>query len=260
MRKNILTFFLATLTFCSGDLASAQPASKIPRLGFLALGSRSASTARTEAFRQGLRELGYVEGQNIIIEYRYAEGKFARLPDLAAELVRLKVDVVVTAGGSRAVQAAQNATRMIPIVMTGLTDPVAWGFIASLERPSGNITGLSHGGFELIGKRLALLKETTPRASRVAVFWNRASQRRMWCQKKCKPHHMPWDYRFNPLKCEDPTILTVHSKLRSKGVRAASLSGQARCSPLTEAGSWTSRQRSVCPEFIRGGITWRMAA
>ena len=112
-----------------------------------------------------------MEGQNLVIEYRDAEGKFDRLPHLAGELVRLKVDVIAAAG-SPAIQAAENATRTIPIVMTGMTDPVGWGFIASLDRPGGNITGLSLGGYELIGKRLGLLKETVPRASRVAVFWS----------------------------------------------------------------------------------------
>jgi putative tryptophan/tyrosine transport system substrate-binding protein len=172
MVTRIIAVLLVSLVHGSFALAQAQQPKKVVRIGYLAVSSPSAST---EAFRQGLRELGYVEGQNIIIEYRYAEEKYAQLPDLAAELVRLKVDVIVAAGGSRAVQAAQNATRTIPIVMTGLADPVAWGFIASLDRPGGNVTGLSHGGFELIGKRLALLKEAAPRASRVAVFWNRQS-------------------------------------------------------------------------------------
>jgi putative ABC transport system substrate-binding protein len=172
MVTRIIVVLLVGLIHASLTLAQAQQPKKVARLGYLTGSSPSAST---EAFRQGLRELGYVEGHNIVVEYRYAEEKFARLPDLAAELVDLKVDVIVAAGGSRAVQAAQNATRTIPIVMTGLADPVAWGFIASLDRPGGNITGLSHGGFELIGKRLALLKEAAPRTSRVAVFWNRQS-------------------------------------------------------------------------------------
>ena len=153
--------------------AEAQQPKKVARIGYI-IGS-SPRGVNTEAFRQGLRELGYVEGQNIVIEYRYAEGNFGRLPDLATELVRLNVKVIVAAGGSPVIQAVQNATRTIPIVMTGLADPVAWGFIASLDRPGGNITGLSHGGYELIGKRFELLKETVPRASRVAVFWNRQS-------------------------------------------------------------------------------------
>jgi ABC-type uncharacterized transport system substrate-binding protein len=174
-RKTIIIVSLVVLALALVDLAAAQQAKKTPRIGFLLGSSRLTLSEPIDGFRQGLREFGYVEGQNIVIEYRYAEGKFGRLPDLAAELVRLKVDVIVAAGGSPAIQAAGNATRTIPIVMTGMTDPVPWGFIVSLDRPGGNITGLSLGGFELFGKRLELLKETAPRAFRVAVFWNARS-------------------------------------------------------------------------------------
>jgi putative tryptophan/tyrosine transport system substrate-binding protein len=127
-----------------------------------------------EAFRQGLRELGYVEGQNLIIESRYAEGSEERLPDLAAELVRLKVEVIV-AGGSSTIRAAQHATRTIPIVMAGSYDPVGRGLVASLARPGGNTTGVSTLGAELPGKRLELLKETVPQSARVAVLANPAA-------------------------------------------------------------------------------------
>jgi len=151
--------------------AKAQQQTKVFRIGFLEATSPSVSLARLEAFRQGLRELGYVEGKNIVIEYRYAEGNFGRLPELAAELVRLKVDVIVAAGGTTAIQAAKSATSTIPIVVTATGDPVGDGLIASLARPGGNITGLSLGGRELDGKRLELLKETVPKVSRVAVFW-----------------------------------------------------------------------------------------
>ena len=127
--------------------------------------------AAEEAFRQGLRALGYVEGQNLVLEYRYAEGSAERLPDLAAELVQRKVDVIV-AGGTAAIHAAQQATRTIPIVMTASFDPVQEGFVASLARPGGNITGLSFLSAELPGKRLELLKETVPQSTRIAVLWN----------------------------------------------------------------------------------------
>ena len=149
--------------------AEAQQPTKVPRIGYLAAASPSAIAARIEAFRQGLRELGYVEGKNIVIEWRYAEGKLDRLPALAAELVRLKVDVIVTAGPP-ATRAAKEATATIPIVMTQDTDPVGNGFVASLARPGGNITGLSTLAPELSGKRLELLKEIVPKLSRVAVF------------------------------------------------------------------------------------------
>src|SRR5439155_21474355 len=150
-------------------LAEAQQQTKIPRIGYLSGNFLSSESARTEAFRQGLRELGYVEGKNILIEYRYAEGKLDRLPALAAELVRLKVDLIVT-GGPGATRPAKEATVTIPIVFAQDGDPVASGFVASLARPGGNITGLSSLAPELSGKQLELLKEIVPKLSRVAVF------------------------------------------------------------------------------------------
>ena len=166
---------IAFVFVVAGAAAQAQQPTKVPRIGFLSAPSPSTIAARIEAFRLGLRELGYTEGQNIVIEYRYAEGKFDRLPDLAAELVRLKVEVIVAAGGPQAIRAAKNATNTTPIVMTGAGDPVGDALIASLARPGGNITGLSLGGPELYGKRLELLKETVPKVSRVAVFWYRTT-------------------------------------------------------------------------------------
>jgi putative ABC transport system substrate-binding protein len=147
--------------------AEAQQPTKVPRIG--RLGGGTLSSARIDAFRQALRELGYVEGKNIVIEYRSAEENFDRLPALAAELVRLKVDVIVTTSPT-GTRAAKEATVTIPIVMTNDSDPVGNGFVASLARPGGNITGLSTLAPELSGKRLELLKEIVPRLSRVAVF------------------------------------------------------------------------------------------
>jgi putative ABC transport system substrate-binding protein len=151
--------------------ADAQPAMTVYRVGrLLAAGSPAAGPDPAfEAFRQGLRALGYVEGQNLIIEDRYAEGSPERLRDLAAELVRLKVDVMV-AEGAAAIRAAQHATRTIPIVMAATWDPVGQGFVASLAQPGGNITGLSFLGAELPGKRLEILKETVPQSTRIAVL------------------------------------------------------------------------------------------
>jgi putative ABC transport system substrate-binding protein len=154
--------------------AEAQQATKVHRIGRLSSGSPTEPNPALEAFRQGLRELGYSEGQNIVIECRYAEGRDDRLADLAAELVRLKMDVIV-AGGSPAIRAAQHATHTIPIVMAAPPDAVAEGFVASLARPGGNITGLSWLGAELPGKRLELLKETVPQLSRLAVLANPAN-------------------------------------------------------------------------------------
>jgi putative tryptophan/tyrosine transport system substrate-binding protein len=159
---------VVALTVC-GARAEAQQPTKIPRIGYLGGGSPSSNPARIEAFRQGLRELGYVEGENIVIEWRYAEEKLDRLPALAAELVSLKVDIIVTAGPS-VTRAAKEATNTIPVVMAFDSDPVGNGFVASLARPGGNITGLATFAPELSGKRLELLKEVVPRLSRVAVL------------------------------------------------------------------------------------------
>ena len=154
-----------------GMIAEAQQPAKIPRIGYLSTDSPSTIAARIEAFRQGLHELGYVEGKTIGIEWRYAEGKVDRLPGLAAELVRLKVDVIVTSGPA-ATHAAKEATVTISIVTAQDPDPVGYGLVASLARPGGNITGLSTLAPELSGKRLELLKEVVPKLSRVAVLGN----------------------------------------------------------------------------------------
>ena len=152
--------------------AEAQQAGKVHRIGYLTGGLSTDRPHLIEAFRQGLRELGWVEGQNIIIEYRYAEGRFDRLPDLAAELVRLKVDIIV-AVATPASAAAKNATGTIPIVGISLGDPVGTGLIASLARPGGNVTGVSYSvGVETIGKGLELLKEIVPNVRRVAILSN----------------------------------------------------------------------------------------
>ena len=149
--------------------ATAQQPTKVPRIGFLDAPSAAAVAVRTEVFREGLRQLGYVDGKNIVIEYRYAEGKIDRLPALAAELVRLKVDVIVT-GGATVTRAAKKATTTIPIVMAQDADPVGNGFVVSLARPGGNITGLSSLATDLSGKRLELLKEILPKLARVAIL------------------------------------------------------------------------------------------
>jgi putative ABC transport system substrate-binding protein len=168
-KRKLRSFALCAMLLALCASAEAQQPTKVPRIGYLFGASLSADSARIPAFRQGLRELGYVEGKNIIIEYRYAEGKFDRLPALAAELVRLKVDIIVTAGPIPT-RAAKEATITIPIVMAQDSDPVGNGFVASLARPGGNITGLSTFRPELSGKQLELLKEILPKLSRVAVF------------------------------------------------------------------------------------------
>jgi putative ABC transport system substrate-binding protein len=160
---------LCAMLFALGFPVQAQQPGKVPRIGFLSGSTPSSMKARTEGFRQGLRDLGYVEGKNIVIEWRFGEGKRDRFPALAAELVRLKVDLIVTAG-PLVTRAVKEATSTIPIVMAQDPDPVGSGFVASLARPGENITGLSRLAPELTGKQLELLKEIVPKLSRVAVF------------------------------------------------------------------------------------------
>jgi putative ABC transport system substrate-binding protein len=165
-----LGLFTIALAFTLiGAVAQAQQSAKMPRIGRLAITPDSAESARIEAFRHGLRELGYIEGKNIVIEWRTAEEKLDRLPALAAELVRLKVDVIVTAG-STPTRAAKRATSTTPIVMSNDNDPIGDGFVASLARPGGNITGLSNFAPELSGKRLEILSEVVPKLSRLAIL------------------------------------------------------------------------------------------
>ena len=177
MKRNFVCLLLSTLLFALCFPVGAQQSAKVPRIGYLTGATRDGQSARIESFRQGLRERGYVEGQSIAIEYRYAEGKRDRLPELAAELVRLKVDIIVVAGGDGPIRAAKNATKTIPIVMTGTgPDPVEAGFIESLARPGGNVTGLTNLNRELGGKRLELFKETVPKVARVAVLYEQANR------------------------------------------------------------------------------------
>ena len=169
MTRRIFDLALVAMLLALSFPVEAQQPAKVPRIGYLTGTYLSAMTGRIEAFRQGLNELGYIEGKNIVIEWRFAEGKRDRLPALAAELVRLKVDVIVT-GGSSVTRRAKEATSTSPIVMTQDRDPVGSGFVASLARPGGNITRLSNLSSDLVGKRLELLKEIVPRLTRVAVF------------------------------------------------------------------------------------------
>ena len=161
---------VAVVLLALGVIAEAQQSKKVPRIGYLSSTDPARDFTGSEAIRQHLRELGYIEGQTITMEYRYAEGKSDRVPELAAELVRLKVDIIVVAGGDGVIRAAKNATKTISIVMSGQgIDPVEAGLIESLARPGGNVTGITNLSGELGGKRLELLKESVPRLARVAV-------------------------------------------------------------------------------------------
>ena len=171
MVTKIVVALMVGLAFASVHVAEAQQPKKVPRIGVLAQGSQSSYAPLNDAFQQGLHELGYNEGKNIVIEYRYAEGEPDRLPGLVVELVRLNVDVIVTST-TPAHQAAKQATTTIPIVMAQSSDPIGEGFVESLARPGGNITGLSSITQELGGKRLELFKEAVPRISRLAVIWS----------------------------------------------------------------------------------------
>jgi putative tryptophan/tyrosine transport system substrate-binding protein len=172
--KNVFCFALSVMLVALCPLAQAQQPKTVPRIGYLSTTDPTAETIRSESFRAALRELGYIEGENIAIEYRYAEGKADRFFALAAELVRLRVDIILVTG-DRSIRAAKNATKTIPIIMTGnALDPVKEGHVESLARPGGNVTGLTTLVRELAGKRLELLKEAVPKVVRVAVLYDPA--------------------------------------------------------------------------------------
>jgi putative ABC transport system substrate-binding protein len=199
-----------------GVAAEAQQPAKIPRIGYLSPTSPSVSPSRIEAFRQGLRELGYIEGKNILIEYRYAEGKFDRLPALAAELVRLKVDLIVTTGPT-VTRAAKEATTTVPIVMATDTDPVGNGFVTSLARPGGNITGLSALAPELSGKQLELLKEVVPKLSRVAVFGTSTNPGNAQMLREVKLAAGAFGVKLQYLEVRSPKDIETAFRAASKG-------------------------------------------
>jgi ABC-type uncharacterized transport system substrate-binding protein len=176
MRKAVvLSILVVVVLLAVAVIAETQQPKKVPRIGYLSSSDPATESTRSEPFRLALRELGYIEGQNISIEYRYTEGKRDRNPELAAELVRLKVDIIVVAGYGL-IQAAKNSTKTIPIVMAGRgIDPVEAGLVKSLARPGGNVTGLTTLSGELGGKRLELLKEAVPKVARVAVLYDPAA-------------------------------------------------------------------------------------
>jgi putative tryptophan/tyrosine transport system substrate-binding protein len=189
MSKKLALVLLTTLMLASVHLADAQQTKKIQRIGFLSPFSSSDSALWDQAFRQGLRDLGWVEGKNVSIEYRYAEGRNDRLPDLVADLVRLNVDIIVASVATDAL-VAKKVTQKIPIVVASAGDLVASGLVDSLARPGGNVTGLSQIAPELAGKRLELLKEIVPKLSHVAVLWRPegASSPLAWKESQLPAH------------------------------------------------------------------------
>jgi putative ABC transport system substrate-binding protein len=216
MNKKIATPVLCGLLFALSYSASAQQPTKVPRIGFLTATSASSQVPRLEAFRQGLKDLGYFEGKNITIEYRFAEEKLDRVPNLAAELVHLKVDIIVTGGGT-STRAAKEATVTIPIVMGFDNDPVGSGFVASLAQPGGNITGLSTLSPEISGKQLELLKEIVPKLSRVAVFASSSAPGNAQALKEIELAAGAFGVKLQYLEVRDPKDIETAFGAASKG-------------------------------------------
>jgi putative tryptophan/tyrosine transport system substrate-binding protein len=252
MSGKIFVWLLATL-FLTTVYAEAQQLGKVPRLGWLA--SEGTIPAFYEVFRQGLRELGYVEGKNIVIEHRRAQ-KADQLPSLAAELVRSKVDVIFASGGSQSALAAKSATTTIPIVMSNVDDPVAFGIVASLDRPGGNITGLSATpGLGLEGKRLELLKEAFPKVSRVAALLNPNHPFALRFKTEYEAAAQPLDIRLLSLEMREPSdleqafsaakreraevLVTINSPLvTSQSKRIADLAAKSRLPTMHQERRW----------------------
>ena len=204
------SILVAVMLLAVAAIAEAQQPTKVPKIGWLGIGT-AASNSRFEEFRRALHHLGYVEGKNIIFEYRSADNKLDRLPPLAEELVRLKVDLLLTRGTPEAV-ALKNATKTIPIVFYDVTDPVAAGLVDSLAQPGGNVTGFSGVEAVLVGKRLELLKETIPALSRVAVLWNPQTLAQRNNGKRASCRHRNWGYSFIQWRSALPTDTPARSK------------------------------------------------
>src|SRR5262245_24856249 len=234
MKKKLTVLTLFALLFGLCQSADAQQPAKIPRIGYLSNTDAATDSARAEGLRLALRELGYIEGQNIAIEYRYAKGKRNREPELAAELVRLKVDIIVVASGDVTIRAAKNATKTIPIVMLGTgSDPVEAGHVESLARPGGNVTGLTRLTRQLGGKRLELLKEAVPKLSRVAVLYDPANQPSLYEVKELLPADaralkltiQPWEIRAVD---DFEKVFAVLNKQRPDGLYSIGAGGLMR--------------------------------
>jgi len=226
-RLSVLSVILGAMFLTLCPSADAQQVKKIPRIGILTVGVRSSTTEEVEAFRHGLHELGYTEGQNVGIEYRYAEGIDERLPSLAAELVELKVNVIRTRG-TPATQAAMNATRTIPIVMTDVSDPLGAGLVASLAHPGGNVTGLTNILSDLGGKQLELLTEVVPKASRVAVLWDSANAGNVTWLEQMKATAGTLRITLEPLDVHRPDDLeSALSAIKRDHVSALNVLGNA---------------------------------
>ena len=253
MRKKVIGVSLCALLFALCFSVEAQP-KKIARMGFLGGSSASAYSSFLEAFRQSLHDLGYDEGQNIAIDYRYGEGKRDRLPGLSADLAHLKVDVIVVSG-ALAISALKNATKTIPIVMTTVEDPVAQGFVASLARPGGNITGLTNLAPELSGKRLELLKESFPKISRVAVLWDPSTPGSVVTFKETQIVAPALGVQLQSVEVRSPNDFEGAFRLSNHRTRWCShraAKSAHQCSPATDSG--TCGQQSATVDVHPDGI------
>ena len=246
-------------SFVSWPLASyAQQPTRIARIGLLSPYSPSTSPVWNESFRQGLRDLGWIEGRNITIEYRYAEGRLERLPDLAADLVRLKVDAIVTSVTPDAI-AAKKATSAIPIIMASPADPVASGLVESLARPGGNVTGLSQIGSELSGKRLELLKEIVPKLSRLAVLWNPQGPASILYWKELQAPARQLGLSLHPLDVRSPDELdkALEDGVRTRATALLVLPDPAITTNLKRIAEFAIRNRQPSlyhlTEFVEAG-------
>jgi putative ABC transport system substrate-binding protein len=272
--KKILVSFLAASMLSSGYLARAQQPTKVPRIGYLTSGT--ATRDSSEMFRQGLGELGYVEGKNILIEYRHAEARSQPLSELAEELVRLKVDVIVTTSTEPSL-AAQQATRTVPIVMGGGGDPVGAGLVTSLARPGGNITGVTTTSVDLSGKRLELLKEITPKISLVAVLWIPTATGNKLQMKETEIAAHSLELHLQPAGVEEPNdfesafsainrgaanslIVLASPMFASHRARIADLAAKSRLpaiyptSPYVDAGGLMSYGNNLSVEWRRAAV------
>jgi putative ABC transport system substrate-binding protein len=258
MKKKSFVWLLVLFFFANASVVHAQQTTKIPRIGYLSALSPSSVPARTEAFRRGLSELEHFEGKTFVIEYRYSEGNLDRLTELAVELVRLKVDVIVTTGPT-STRAAKESTNSIPIVMTNEADPVASGFVASLARPGGNITGLSNLAPEIGGKRLELLKEVIPKMSRVAVVGTASQAGNAQSLKELERAAAAFGVKLQSLDVAAPKDIEIVFQAASKGGTHAVLLLQSPIlnSHRTQIAELAVKSRLpaiyFAPEFVEDG-------
>ena len=278
----VSSILVAVVLLALGVTAEAQQPKKVSRIGYLSPVDAATDSPRAEGIRLALRELGYIEGQNIAIEYRYAEGRPDRAPELAAELVRLKVDIIVVASGDQWIRAAKNATKTIPIVMAGQgSDPVRAGHVESLARPGGNVTGLTNLTRELGGKRLELLKEAVPKLARVAVLYDPANQPSLHEVKELLPADaralkltiQPWEIRavddfekvFAALNKQRPDglyALTAGGVMRPNQKRIVGFALKSRLPSMygsreyVDAGGLMSYRADLADGYRRVAITW----